>query len=340
VTKIAKNSALTTPPTQEDPSMLVARLGLALIVGNPQAEQQAAQLLRGKEIPEPERLQLFEAWTLRDNANPEQSAAMIGPVLDQLSAESLGKLWRIVTRFETPAVAETVIVRYNQLPIETRSQAIDLLVSRPIWRDQLLDAIEAKQVPKEEIGVHHLRQMATSKRESLRHRVEKIWGKVRLDDKGGRNRIVQRMRSALNSSPGSVVSGEKVFGRVCAQCHRLGKIGHEVGPELSRNGTASLDNLTSNVFDPNLVVSDDYQPRQVITNDGRIIFGLIVEESDARVILKIAGGERVNVPREEIDVMQESTQSIMPEGLEQQITEQDFRDLVAYLRQQSTSSNN
>jgi putative heme-binding domain-containing protein len=58
------------------------------------------------------------------------------------------------------------------------------------------------------------------------------------------------------------------------------------------------------------------------------------------VILKIAGGERVILPREEIDVMQESTQSIMPEGLEQQITEQDFRDLVAYLRQQSTSSKN
>ncbi|MBX9655613.1 c-type cytochrome [bacterium] len=340
VAKIAKERLAAAPTTNESPSLLVARLGLAVLIGNPDAELQTMNLLRGKELPDTERLQLFEAWSLRKNADHEQLAAMAGPILDQLSSESLAKLWRIVTRFETPAVADIVLLRYDQLPIETHSQAIDLLVSRPMWRDKLLDAIEAKQIPKEEIGVHHLRQMATSKRESLRNRVEKIWGKVRLDDKGGRNQIVQRMRSALNASPGNAGAGEKVFGRVCAQCHRLGKVGHEVGPELSRNGTASLDNLTSNVFDPNLVVSDDYQPRQVITTDGRIVFGLIVEESDSRVILKIAGGERVILPREEIDVMQESAQSIMPEGLEQQITEQDFRDLVAYLRQQSNTSKN
>jgi len=340
VANIATKNAITAPSKNEDPALQVARLGLAMIVGNDEAEERAAKLLSGTELPEEERLQLFEAWAMRKNANVGQSAAMVGPILDQLSAQSLGKLWRIVTRFETPAVADTVLIRYERLPIETRSQAIDLLVSRPMWRDKLLDAIEAKRIPKEEVGVHHLRQMATSRRESLRNRVEKIWGKVRLDDKGERTRIVQRMRSALNTSPGNIASGEKVFNRVCAQCHRLGKVGHEVGPELSRNGTASLDNLTSNVFDPNLVVSDDYQPRQVITNDGRIVFGLIVEESDARVILKIAGGERVILPRDEIDVMQDSTQSIMPEGLEQQINEQDFRDLVAYLRQQSTASKN
>lgn len=340
VSKIAKDRLAGTPARNESPALLVARLGLAVIVGNQEAEQQTTNLLQGKELPEIERLQLFEAWSLRQNADPDQSAAMAGSILDQLSPESLGKLWRIITRFDTPAVADTVLVRYERLPIETRSQAIDLLVSRPMWRDKLLDAIEAKRITKEEVGMHHLRQMATSKRESLRNRVEKIWGKVRLDDRGGRTQIVQRMRSALNASPGNVGAGEKVFARVCAQCHRLGKVGHEVGPELSRNGTASLDNLTSNVFDPNLVVSDDYQPRQVITIDGRIVFGLIIEESDTRVILKIAGGERVIVPRDEIDVMQESPQSIMPEGLEQQINEQDFRDLVAYLRQQSNASKN
>ena len=337
VVKIARDSGdHLSDSSSSDTTLTVARLGLQMMAGSPEAASKAIELLNDKKLPDPQRLQLFEAWTLRTGASPEESAAKIAMLIDALSPASLSGVWRIATRFDTPVVADTVLERFSSLPPEAQPQAIDLLVSRPMWRDKLLDAVESGRINKSEVGINHLRQMATSKREFLRARVEKIWGKIRLDDKAGRSQIVKRMRKALDETPGKVEAGTAVYARVCAQCHKLGKVGHEVGPELTRNGTTSLDNLTSNVFDPNLVVGDDYQPRQIITTDGRFVFGLIVEESDSRVILKIAGGERITVPRDEIDVMQESPQSIMPEGLEQQISEQDFRDLVAYLRQQMT----
>jgi putative heme-binding domain-containing protein len=59
--------------------------------------------------------------------------------------------------------------------------------------------------------------------------------------------------------------------------------------------------------------------------------GLLVEDSDERVVLKIAGGEQQVIPRDEVEELRVSKLSLMPEELEQAMTLQQFRDLVAFL---------
>lgn len=132
--------------------------------------------------------------------------------------------------------------------------------------------------------------------------------------------------------PGDSKRGAEVFNKVCAQCHKLHGQGNDVGPDLTDNGRSSLEQLLSNLLDPNLVIGKDYQAYMVATSDGRVLTGLLVENSQQRVVLKVAGGKQEVVAREDIEAFKPSALSLMPEDLEKQISEQEFRDLIAFLR--------
>ena len=87
------------------------------------------------------------------------------------------------------------------------------------------------------------------------------------------------------------MAGQEVFKRVCGQCHKLHGEGQEVGPDITLNGRNSFEQLLSNVFDPSLVIGAAYQARTVVTADGRVLTGLVAEDSPQRVVLKMQGGK-------------------------------------------------
>ena len=85
------------------------------------------------------------------------------------------------------------------------------------------------------------------------------------------------------------------------------------------------------MFDPSAVIGPGYQARVLVTEDGRVLTGLPVEESDQRVVLKIQGGKLETIPRDQIDEYVVSETSMMPEQLEKQLTPQEVADLFAFL---------
>src|SRR6185369_12323386 len=87
----------------------------------------------------------------------------------------------------------------------------------------------------------------------------------------------------------------------------------------------------SNVFDPSLVIGAAYQARTIVTDKGKIVTGLLAEESDQRVVLKIQGGKQEVVPRSDIDEMKISELSLMPEDVEKTLKPQEIADLFAFI---------
>ena len=122
-----------------------------------------------------------------------------------------------------------------------------------------------------------------------------------------------------------------MFRKVCGQCHKIHGEGQEVGPDITANGRASVAQLLSNVFDPSLVIGASYQARTVITNDGRVLTGLVVEDNAQRVVLKVQGGKQETIARDDIDELKVSELSLMPEGLETQLQGAELIDLLAFL---------
>jgi putative heme-binding domain-containing protein len=68
-----------------------------------------------------------------------------------------------------------------------------------------------------------------------------------------------------------------------------------------------------------------------VTNDGRVLTGLVSEENEQRVVLKIQGGKVETIARDEIEEMTVSPLSLMPEGVEKQLTPEELADLFAFL---------
>ncbi len=118
----------------------------------------------------------------------------------------------------------------------------------------------------------------------------------------------------------------------CAQCHRVGDSGGQVGPVMDGIGVRQTPaQLFESIVDPSRVVEARYQSRSVLTTDGRVVTGLLAESSDERLVLITAQGERLTIATEEIDMQQTSRVSLMPSGLAAGMTAQQMADLLAYL---------
>jgi putative heme-binding domain-containing protein len=217
------------------------------------------------------------------------------------------------------------------LPPPLRQRAIVLLCERPVWGRALLDAVERQRIPKAEVGLNQLRALIATKDPEIRRSVELLWGAIRQHRDEKRDLVVGQMANFLRSAKGSPAEGEKVFAKFCAQCHKIYGAGEEVGPDITLNGRNDFNQLISNVFDPNLVIGQGYQAVNVAARDGRVLSGLLVEENDDRVVLRLQGGELATLARGDVEELQRTDVSLMPEAIEAQLSPQEIADLFAYL---------
>jgi putative membrane-bound dehydrogenase-like protein len=134
---------------------------------------------------------------------------------------------------------------------------------------------------------------------------------------------------------GDLRRGQLVFNSsraACSACHAIGYLGGNVGPDLTHIGKirSERDLLESIVF-PSASLVRSYEPITVITHSGKVHNGLIRRESPEEMVLAVGVNMEVRIPREDIDEVQPSRVSIMPPGLDQQLTPQELADLVAFL---------
>jgi putative heme-binding domain-containing protein len=85
------------------------------------------------------------------------------------------------------------------------------------------------------------------------------------------------------------------------------------------------------VFNPSLVIGDAYRSVTLRTTDGTVVTGLLVSRDERRTVIKTQGGKEVQVPADEIETYQQDKKSLMPEGIESQLSPQELADLFALL---------
>ena len=304
---------------------------LATTWGEKQALQAVRQVLSAGKVPTPRRLQALDALVAARDAEllPTMSDILSHP--QQHSADFRAAALAALSRLDQPEVAALVLQQYAQLEADLQPKAVELLTQRPAWSRALLAAIAAKQVPANALNVNQVRQLLASKDPELVKLVTAQWGTVRTDRNPQREQVIADMRQLIRSGRGDPHRGVEVFKKLCGQCHKIYGEGQEVGPDITRNGRNSFEQLLSNVFDPSLVIGASYQARTVQTADGRVLTGLLVEDNDQRVVLKMQGGKLETIARDNIDEMEVSKLSMMPEGVEKQLMPQDIRDLFAYI---------
>lgn len=149
-------------------------------------------------------------------------------------------------------------------------------------------------------------------------------------------------RAKLETYPARVATrgrpdeGRKVFesGRgACSACHRIGEVGNLVGPNLSAIGKIRTErDLLESILFPSATLARDYEARAFELTSGESLVGVISRNSPDEVVLHDAASEEHVVPRAQIVSVHTLATSLMPSGLERSVTEEEFLDLVAYLR--------
>jgi putative membrane-bound dehydrogenase-like protein len=143
-------------------------------------------------------------------------------------------------------------------------------------------------------------------------------------------------RAVALKGQGRASRGQQLFsdlkGLACVKCHAVGKDGGAVGPELSTVGTKyPRDELIASVLYPSAKISSGFEPTTFALADGRVVTGIVRNESDAAVEVQDVEAKLVRLAKDQIDERKRSNVSLMPNGLAKGLSPQDFADLIAYL---------
>ena len=121
------------------------------------------------------------------------------------------------------------------------------------------------------------------------------------------------------------------------KCHQLNGRGFLVGPDLAAVQNRPDESLLVDILDPNSLIVTGYKAYTIASRSGKIYSGVVVAETATSVSLRREEGSEVTVLRKDIEEMFALSKSLMPEGLEKEITLQDMADLIGYLRDQLRS---
>jgi putative membrane-bound dehydrogenase-like protein len=314
---------------KDDPDPLVLRVALRL--GLPDAAAIARRRIADRDRPAAERADLIAL--LGERLSPEISSAL----LDRLDSDDPADVRRAaleaLSGSDRPEVAGAILGRFDALPTALQARALDLLTRRPSWAAALLDAVAAGRIDAKRVTPAHAGAIAGLGDPALLAKLESAWGKVPGPGSEAKLRRIAEVRGVLpEGDKGRAARGVAVFKQHCAVCHRLFGEGEAIGPDLTGATRNDLDFLLSSLVDPSAVVRKEYQAQTVALADGRVLTGLVVDESPNALTLLDSQRQKTTIPRADIDESRPATVSVMPEGLLDALPDDQVRDLFRYLQ--------
>jgi putative membrane-bound dehydrogenase-like protein len=146
-----------------------------------------------------------------------------------------------------------------------------------------------------------------------------------------------RLEATLAGLPaGDIRRGQEVFNSTktsCRACHTIGYVGGKIGPDLTRIGQIRQPrDLVEAILFPSASFVRSYEPLAVRTLEGQVHSGIVKSDTPAEIVLTLAADKEVRIGREEIEAALPGKVSIMPAGLDKQLSLQELADLVEFLK--------
>jgi putative membrane-bound dehydrogenase-like protein len=237
---------------------------------------------------------------------------------------------RAIAAYSNEGLGKLVLKEYPNYSISEKQEVIQTLASRPIYGWPLALAIKDGSMPKKDIPAY----VALQLKRVVGNGFVEIWGPIDeiSGDKQGQFSKYQRLLSDTAISKANPSEGELIYQRTCYACHIMHGKGGVIGPDLTGSNRTNTAYLLSNILDPNGDVQDDYKTVVITTNDGRTYSGTIISENDRNVTLRVVGQDPISISTSKIQNREVTTKSMMPDGLLNNLTDEEVLNLVAYLK--------
>jgi putative heme-binding domain-containing protein len=237
---------------------------------------------------------------------------------------------RAMANYDLDRFSRELLKRYSTLSTEEKLEAVQTMASRSRSGRQLTSAIRDGQVPRGDIPAYVARVL----RRVVGASFVDVWGPidgVTVDKEAlfAKYRGLLMAESLESANPNR---GRLVFKKTCAACHKLYDEGGLVGPDITGANRSNLDYLLGNILTPSVEIQDAYKMQIILTDEGRIYSGIPAEENQRQLKLRIANQEQpVTIAKSAIESRQIASVSMMPDGLLNELTAEEVRDLFAYL---------
>ncbi|HEV3136701.1 MAG TPA: PVC-type heme-binding CxxCH protein [Pirellulales bacterium] len=320
---------------QDDTSDMTL-IRLAARLGRPAAQVRAIALATDARTPLAKRI---EAAQLLGEVGQPSCVERLLKLLSSSEPQPLqSAVLNALQQFEDEGIATALLARYPTMEPGLRAKTCDVLLSRKPWAARLLEGVDEGKYAAKDIAVDQLRLISLHDDEQLNALVKKHWGSIQGGTPEERLAEMRRINNDLRAGRGDVASGKVLFTKHCGMCHKLFGEGNQIGPELTHANRKNTDELLSTIVSPSAVIRKEFMSFVVQTTDGRVLTGLLAEQSPASVTLLGAKNERTVIERNKIDAINESPTSLMPENLLSPLKPQEVRDLFSYLQSEESAN--
>jgi len=305
-------------------------LRFALRLGSADAYQGALKRIRDAKAPSSERVTLIEIVGQIGKDDCIEAFLKLLPAGEDGKVRSAALAG--LERFQDKRIIDTVLELYPMLPGDMKNRAQTLLCNRPASALLLVKAVDAGRIAKTEVPLDQLQRISLFKDKELTTLIEKHWGKIGAQTSGEKISRIVALKGILRKGKGDPVGGKALFTKHCAVCHILHGEGAKVGPDLTTVERKSIEFLLTSTVDPSAVVRPEFVSHVITTKDDRLLTGLVVESTPKTVTLVDAKNQKTVIPRDQIEEMEPSSISLMPEKLLDTLDDQEIRNLFSYLQ--------
>jgi putative heme-binding domain-containing protein len=348
-------AAMAASGEKELPSAWAASLLAHLVANSPQV---AAALAVVRAVPpakaDAEKVSAALAKVAESDAPAEVRLTALAATSGGLKAVSPLQLELLLSHIhrDQPAnlrsLAADSLSRSTLTPGQLQQLAAGLSAAAPLELDRLLSpfaqsldeaagkallvALRAPEL-RAALTVDAVRQRLAKYPPAVQDEAEQLYAQLDAEFAQQRSRLEETL-AALPT--GDIRRGQAVFNSTktsCRACHTIGYVGGKNGPDLTRIGQIRQPrDLLESILFPSSSFVRSYEPMAIRTLDGQVHNGIVKSDTPTEIVLTVAADKEVRIARDEIEVAQPGKVSIMPAGLDKQLTLQELADLVEFLK--------
>ena len=303
-----------------------------MLAGRPAADEvrrlfeQAAKTARDAEAPADVREQAIALLEFADYelAGPALIAMVEGEADQSLRVRAVSAL----AVHSSPDVAAVLLDSLQQQTPTVRRAMLGALLANPQRVTLLLDQIAADKIRATELDPLQAGRLVKHPDAKLRARAAELLAAALPAD---RSQVLADYRAALELKA-DPQHGRAIFKKTCTTCHRIGELGVDVAPSIADSRTKTQEQLLIDILQPSKAIDNNYVSYSIVTADGQSLVGVIAAETASSVTLKMPENKVVSLLRSEIEELRSNGISLMPDGLERDLSKQDMADLISFIK--------